>query len=152
MMEIVFLVSDEMDIGYEEDFYQEIAEVTFEKAGVEFDEAEVSLVITSDEDIRSMNAEYRDKDYATDVLSFPMSDTAFTDGGMLGDIVISSETATAQAEESDISLEREFAFLLIHGLLHLIGFDHELSDEDEEEMFDLQENILEILIDKGIVD
>ena len=70
---------------------------------------------------------------------------------MLGDIVISLDTAKNQAQERDIGLEREIAFLFIHGLLHLLGYDHETSAEDEKEMFTLQEEILKKLIDYGAV-
>jgi probable rRNA maturation factor len=65
--------------------------------------------------------------------------------------MIPLRTAEAQADENEITLEREVAFLFIHGLLHLLGYDHETSEEDEEEMFDLQENILYTLIENGIV-
>ncbi|HAL86918.1 MAG TPA: rRNA maturation RNase YbeY, partial [Deferribacteraceae bacterium] len=81
----------------------------------------------------------------------PMSEYPLDDGGMLGDIVISIDTAKKQAEENEIPLVREFAFLYIHGLLHLLGFDHELSEEDEKEMFDMQEDILRKLIKDGLV-
>ncbi|MCD8568155.1 MAG: rRNA maturation RNase YbeY [Geovibrio sp.] len=116
-----------------------------------FEDAEISVLITDDAEIRSLNAAYRQKDYATDVLSFPMVEYPLDDGGMLGDIVISIDTAKKQAQENEIELAREFAFLYIHGLLHLLGFDHETSEEDEKEMFDMQEEILRKLIGDGLV-
>ena len=109
-------------------------------------EYEISLLITDDETIRQYNKEYRNKDRATDVLSFPMEDEV-----MLGDIAISYDTAKRQAEEAEINIDRETAFLFIHGLLHLLGYDHETSKEDEEEMFALQEKILKKLVDYGTV-
>ena len=70
---------------------------------------------------------------------------------MLGDFAISYDTAKRQAEEAEINIDRETAFLFIHGLLHLLGYDHETSKEDEEEMFALQEKILKKLVDYGTV-
>lgn len=109
-------------------------------------EYEISLLITDDETIRKYNKEYRNKDRATDVLSFPMEDDI-----ILGDVAISFETAKRQSEEAEINIDREVAFLFIHGLLHLLGYDHETSQEDEEEMFALQEKILKKLVDYGTV-
>ncbi len=106
---------------------------------VEFEpDAELSVVLTDDETISGINFQYRGKDSPTDVLSFPMNEKL-----MLGDIVISVETAKKQADEAGITLYREAAFLFIHGFLHLLGFDHEKSLEDEREMYDLQEEILQ---------
>ena len=109
-------------------------------------EYEISLLITDDETIRKYNKEYRNKDRATDVLSFPMEDDI-----ILGDVAISFETAKRQSEEAEINIDREVAFLFIHGLLHLLGYDHETRQEDEEEMFALQEKILKKLVDYGTV-
>ncbi len=80
------------------------------------------------------------------MLSFPMEDDI-----ILGDVAISFETAKRQSEEAEINIDREVAFLFIHGLLHLLGYDHETSQEDEEEMFALQEKILKKLVDYGTV-
>ena len=99
----------------------------------------VSVVITDDAEIRELNRDYRNKDCATDVLSFPLYDEHGNLDEELGDIVISLERAAAQAEEYGHSLEREVAFLTAHSMLHLLGYDHE---EDEEEMFDKQKEIL----------
>lgn len=84
--------------------------------------AELSVLLCSDKFIRSVNSEWRGKDVATDVLSFPQNDQ---DGVILGDIVISLETAACQAAERDCSLRDEVRVLLLHGLLHLLGYDHE---------------------------
>lgn len=93
---------------------------------------EVSIFLTDDEGIRELNHRYRQQDAPTDVLSFPMDDAAPLDeaveqGGpvLLGDIVISLERARVQAAEYGHSPERELAFLVVHGVLHLLGFDHE---------------------------
>ncbi len=113
--------------------------------------AEVSVTFTDNEGIKELNAEHRNKDSATDVLSFPMYD--FKNGdepidGMpaeLGDIVLSIERAREQAEEFGHSLKREIAFLTVHSVLHLLGYDHETGEEDEAEMFALQDKIMDYI-------
>jgi len=111
-----------------------------------FEEVEprnVSVLITDNEEIRSLNLEYRQKDAPTDVLSFPLFDEDGTlDEDELGDIVISLERAKAQAEEYCHSFKREMAFLTVHSMLHLLGYDHVTSEEDEKVMFGKQEEIL----------
>ena len=121
------------------------AALTYEK--VEFD-CEVSLTFTDNEGIRELNREYRGRDRATDVLSFPMYDFAageepdeIGDFVTLGDIVVSLERARSQAEEYGHSFEREMGFLAVHGFLHINGYDH-YTPEEEKEMFGLQEEIL----------
>lgn len=113
--------------------------------------AEVSVTFTDNEGIHALNREYRNVDRPTDVLSFPLSDGEDydTDGDavLLGDIVISLERAQTQAEEYGHSFEREVAFLTVHSMLHLLGYDHETSPEDERDMFARQD---EILISAGI--
>ena len=86
---------------------------------------EVSVLLTGDEAIRKLNRQYRHKDAATDVLSFPAAAIA---EGIAGDLVISVETAVRQADERDHPLEMEIKLLLLHGLLHLAGYDHEADN------------------------
>jgi probable rRNA maturation factor len=90
-------------------------------------DAGLSLSLVSDAAIRALNREYRGRDAATDVLSFPLDETSNrkVPETLLGDIVISVETAHRQAAEYDASVQREIYRLLIHGLLHLKGHDHE---------------------------
>ncbi len=140
------LYTDEMNCGLTYEFFTKVAESVFNELDMQDNQYEISLLLTDDETIRQLNKEYRNKDKSTDVLSFPMEDEI-----MLGDIVISVDTAKRQAEEAEINLDRETAFLFIHGLLHLLGYDHETSQEDEAEMFALQEKILKKLIDYGTV-
>jgi len=104
---------------------------------------EISVTFTDNENIRELNKEYRDIDRETDVLSFPMDDDG--DDAVLGDVVISLEKAKSQAEEYGHSIEREISFLCVHSCLHLLGYDHETSEEDEKEMFAKQEEILNII-------
>ncbi len=100
--------------------------------------AEVSVVFTDDEYIRELNRQYRGLDKATDVLSFALAEGEepdVVDGPeetLLGDIVISLETAVRQAEEFGHGLERELAYLTVHGMLHLSGYDHETEAEKAE--------------------
>lgn len=116
-------------------------------------DCEVSLTITDNENIAEINRDMRNINAPTDVLSFPMligkngiinpSDEDFSNGFLiLGDIVISFERAKEQAEEFGHSFEREIGFLTVHSMLHLLGYDHELSEADEKIMFEKQENIL----------
>lgn len=140
------LYTDEMNCGLTYEFFTKVAESVFNELDMQDNQYEISLLLTDDETIRQLNKEYRNKDKSTDVLSFPMEDEI-----MLGDIAISVDTAKRQAEEAEINLDRETAFLFIHGLLHLLGYDHETSQEDEAEMFALQEKILKKLIDYGTV-
>lgn len=93
-------------------------------AGVGEEEASLSLRIVSDRTMRALNRKYRGKDKATDVLSFPMRERE-----LLGDIVISVDTAKRQAKAYGAPLERELERLLIHGILHLLGHDHEKASE-----------------------
>lgn len=116
-------------------------------------DAEVSVTFCDNEYIKKLNGEYRNKDKATDVLSFPMfdfdseEDPELNPNGMLplGDIVISLERAFEQAEEVGNSFEREVAFLTIHSTLHLLGYDHERSKDDEEAQCLAQREIIESL-------
>ena len=119
---------------------------------VEF-EAEVSVTLTDNEGIHELNRDFRGIDRPTDVLSFPLFDGDLTEKDLegadgekrkvpLGDIVVSMEKALEQASEYDHSLERELAFLCVHSVLHLLGYDHERSEEEETDMFRRQDEIL----------
>jgi len=102
----------------------------------------VSLSLVTAEEIRELNQQYRQKDKTTDVLSFPMEEEFQPEKvKVLGDIVISTEAVIEQAKEYDHSIEREIAYLFIHGLLHLLGYDH-LESEGKENMRKVEEEIL----------
>lgn len=126
-----------------------IVEVLEEAARVHEVDAltEVSLMFTDDETIHEMNLEYRGIDRPTDVLSFALEEGEEEEiyGGpeenLLGDIIISVETAVRQAEEYGHSVEREMAFLALHGMLHLLGYDH-MEEEERQEMRAQEEAIL----------
>ena len=108
---------------------------------------EVSVLLTDDSRITELNLEYRGIDAPTDVLAFAMredEDSNLMNPNILGDIVISLETAERQAENETHSLEEEVAFLTVHGVLHLLGYDHQ-TQEEATVMFEKQKNILENL-------
>lgn len=94
--------------------------------------AEVSVVFVDDGEMRNLNRNFRSVNKSTDVLAFPMNDGRFAviNPELLGDIVISVPMARKQAEIHEHSLERELTILLIHGLLHLLGYDHETDKEE----------------------
>ena len=105
---------------------------------------EVGITFVSDHKIRQINKQYRNKDEATDVISFALNDgdtDPEQEQGLLGDIVISAERAYLQAKEYGHSPERELAYLLIHGFLHLLGYDH-MQAEDKKIMRENEEYIL----------
>ena len=104
-----------------------------------------NIILVDNDKIHQINKEYRGVDRPTDVISFALEDdTTFvkTDFRILGDIYISLEKAREQAESYGHSLKREISFLAIHGLFHLLGYDH-MTEEEEKEMFSLQELILD---------
>ena len=113
-------------------------------------DCEVSLTFCGDDYIRELNAKYRDRDSVTDVLSFPLND--FRNGdepdeelNELGDVVINLKRAEEQAAEYGHSLEREVSFLAVHSTLHLLGLDHERSEEEDEFVNSLQDEIMKLL-------
>ena len=104
-----------------------------------------NIIIVDNETIHSINKEYRGVDRPTDVISFALEDdTSFvqTEYRILCDIYISIDKAKEQADAYGHSLKREISFLTVHGLLHLLGYDH-MTEEEEKEMFGLQELILD---------
>jgi probable rRNA maturation factor len=114
---------------------------------MEKDNCELSLVLCNDGYIQFYNKEYRGKDYPTDVLSFVDGEKA---GKItyLGDIIISIDRVKSQSEEYEVSFEEEFSRLLVHGILHLLGYDHETSEEDERIMMDIQDRLVDKVVKK----
>ena len=113
--------------------------------------AEISVIFVDDEEIHRINKEYRDVDKSTDVLSFPMFNkgeyevSPETGCVALGDIVISIEHAQAQADEFGHSFEREMAYLTVHSMLHLLGYDHEAGGIEQVRMREREEGVLKQL-------
>ena len=110
--------------------------------------AEISVTFVNNEQIHRLNLEHRNIDRETDVLSFPLGENGVYDinhdtgAKMLGDIVISIEKAFAQAEEYGHPLQREIAFLTVHSLLHLLGYDHENGGLEAVHMREKEESVL----------
>lgn len=111
---------------------------------------EISLVFTDDAEQRALNRDYRGKDRTTNVLSFPNMDDPETPGvpRLLGDVVLARETVLREAAEQNKTAADHTAHLLVHGVLHLLGYDHETPDEAEE-MESLEREILALL---GVAD
>jgi probable rRNA maturation factor len=136
---------------------QQAALLTLNKVGIQKTleelqiDTEISILFTNNDEIQLLNAQYRYKNCPTDVLSFPMQDDVnafiqdndFQEGQylLLGDIIISLEKAQEQSEKYGHSMEREVLFLFVHGLLHLLGYDH-IKEQDEQAMRALQTAIL----------
>lgn len=95
------------------------------------EEGDISLVVCDDHFICELNRKYRNRDEPTDVLSFSMQEGQEIDTSLLGDIIISLDTAKQQAEERGETLEQEFKILFVHGLLHLLGFHHSTAEEQD---------------------
>ena len=109
-------------------------------------DGEISLLIVDSEEIKSINKEFRGKDEVTDVLSFPQYEKLFkevdkTEYLVIGDIVICAKRAMQQAVEYNHGIEREFAYLVVHGMYHLIGLDH-INKEDKKVMREKEEIVL----------
>jgi probable rRNA maturation factor len=125
--------------GVESKLLSKIAHRALEVLGLS--KVELSIALVSDAQIKRLNKLYRNKDKPTDVLSFPIGEKV-EDWLILGDIVISVDTAKRQAQELGHSLEEELKRLLVHGLVHLLGYDHELGGEEEKKFFELEEFVL----------
>ena len=131
--------------------FEQLAQTTLLKTlnYLEVKNSFISVLFTDDAEMKELNRKYRGKDKSTDVLSFSMregEDFPNNEKENLGDIVISLDRANKQAKEFEISLEDEIKRLLVHGCLHLLGYQHEdVSEDKEKEMFDKQEEILQLL-------
>lgn len=117
------------------------------------DDTGISITIVGDQAIRRLNREYLQKDHPTNVISFSMQEGEFAElaGNLLGDVVISADTAAREGETSGIDAYQRLVFLLLHGVLHLAGYDHERSGEDEaQRMMQKEAEIWEILQQDGL--
>ncbi|MCZ4249349.1 rRNA maturation RNase YbeY [Bacillus amyloliquefaciens] len=128
---------------------EKLLQFAAEKEGVQ-DQAEVSVTIVTNDEIREINRDYRGKDTPTDVISFALEEEGEDEveivgadmPPVLGDIIISADRTKEQAEEYGHSFMRELGFLAVHGFLHLLGYDH-MTKEEEEEMFSKQKDLLD---------
>ena len=106
-------------------------------------DSEVSVKFTSDAEVRALNSAWRGKDKATNVLSFPMAAEAeLASAQLLGDVVLAHGICAAEAAERKVAIEVHAAHLVVHGTLHLLGYDHETSDEDAGEMEETERRAL----------
>ena len=143
-IDILWEVDEEKDI---EELINRVTKKALEMQDVTAD-VELSVVITDNDSIQAINQEFRDKDMPTDVLSFPGYEPEDIDVVknaddlmVIGDIIISREKVIEQAEEYGNTFEREFAYLLVHGILHLLGYDH-MQDDEKAVMREQEEKIL----------
>ena len=115
--------------------------------------AELSVVLVGDEEIRELNRRFLDRDRPTNVIAFSMLEGEFStiNPELLGDVVISVETAATEAGHGGVSVERQTAFLLVHGLLHLLGYEHEEDTGERARMEEAEKELYEALIDRGLV-
>jgi len=148
-LEIDFLDETNELSEHEINEIEKLLNYTAEKENVE-EGSELSVTFVSNERIQEINREYRDKDRPTDVISFALEEMGEGEleivgegiPRILGDIIISIPKAREQAEEYNHSFMRELGFLAVHGLLHLLGYDH-MNEQDEKQMFDRQKEILD---------
>jgi probable rRNA maturation factor len=114
---------------------------------LECPEGELSIVIVDDPQIAELNARYLNRQGPTNVISFPMREGEFSDisPDLLGDVVISADTAQKEADDQETTLEKRFNELLIHGILHLFGYDHEKDETRASEMEEKSRALLEII-------
>jgi len=133
----------------DEELLRRVTTEVLRREGVE-DEVALSVIITDDEAVRELNRQFRDVDAPTDVLAFGSGEegdfvTAPGEPAYLGDVVISYHRAVVQAEEYGHSLNRELALLAVHGVLHLLGYDH-ANEAERMEMWAIQNEVLESLL------
>lgn len=143
---MALLINDEVKVDYQfKELFEEVINIVYKKLNISKD-YDLSVSFVDDKKIRQINNDFRNINKKTDVISFAMLDSqdivSQDDSDLdLGDIFISIETATQQAKEINQSRNREILFLFIHGLLHLLGYDHQ-DIETEKIMFNLQEEII----------
>lgn len=127
---------------------EKAAACALELEGIQQDNVEISVTFVSEEEIKELNAQYRDVDSVTDVLSFPQFEDPeeYPEEGdiCIGDVVICEPQAARQAEEFGHSYEREIIYLFTHSVLHLLGYDH-MEPEEKAQMRDREEEIMDYL-------
>jgi probable rRNA maturation factor len=129
--------------------FKRIASAILELVGKE--KVELSLVLVGNAEMQKLNAKYRHKDYSTDVLSFPAGTIFPVETSLLGEVIISVEKAAQQAKERRRTLDEEMITLLIHGIVHLLGYDHERSSKDARVMGRLEKKIHRQLCERGLI-
>jgi probable rRNA maturation factor len=157
-MNIISQISNDTSLWEEkldlisDDYIEKITKIILEELNFKKDitNVEISILLTSDLNIKSLNQQYRNKNAATNVLSFPSEDLLeielcdfphYQGHAVLGDIVFAYETCISEAEQENIDFIDKFSHLLVHSILHLLGYDHE-DDEDAKKMEDMEDIIL----------
>jgi probable rRNA maturation factor len=115
---------------------------------LDFPEGEISILLVDDPQITILNQQYLDRQGPTNVIAFAMREGEFSHltPHLLGDVVISMDTAAREAQEADLSPERRFNELLIHGILHLFGYDHEESEKEARRMEEKSRELMELIL------
>lgn len=113
------------------------------------EQSDLTIGLIGDAEMRKLNAQFRHKDYPTDVLSFPVEADLPGAAHLLGDVIICVDQARRQAKERDRLLKEEIVTLLVHGVVHLLGYDHERSARDARIMARLEKKIYRALCDQG---
>ncbi len=146
----VDVFNENIELPYKEiesKYVQFIATKTIEL--LELKNIKTTIVLSDDNFIKDINRDYRKKDYATDVLSFPTREEPFPTGDSeledIGDIFISLDKAFSQSLEYEVTIKQELKRLVIHGILHLVGYDHERSEADESIMTEKEELIFNLI-------
>ncbi len=115
-------------------------------------DSELSILILDDPEIAQLNQQYRDRQSPTNVLAFPMheGDCSDINPELIGDVVISAQTAAREGKELGFSFKQRFNFLMVHGILHLFGYDHEISEEEAIKMDRKTEELYKLIKDINI--
>lgn len=146
MLTVDFIDENELITAVQLDEIEKLLQFAAEQEGIDED-TEVAVSFVDEEEIQTINKSYRNKDSVTDVISFALEEGEDEDyeipdaPRVLGDIIICVKRAEEQAEDFGHSIERELGFLSVHGLLHLLGYDH-MNEVDEKKMFGRQDEIL----------
>jgi probable rRNA maturation factor len=114
-------------------------------------DSELSLALVGNAEMQELNARYRRKDYPTDVLSFPIDESLPSPSRLLGDVIISVEKAREQAQQRGRTQDEEMVTLLIHGIVHLLGYDHERSAKEARVMKRLENKIYRQLCEQRLL-
>lgn len=142
---IVNQVKQRIPRKFVEQWAQDLSQLLLKKKVIKKSQAELelTLVFLDKKPARKINFEFRGKDYATDVLSFDS-----VDEDSLGELVLCPEVLERQAREHGLTYQQELGYMLLHGVLHLLGYDHETNEADAKRMFTLQDELFEKLLKK----
>ena len=149
MLDLVFKNSTD-DSSFDEGFFNKILTIALGKLTLQDQQISLSINLVNESEIQELNKKYRGRDRVTDVLSFPMSEnfleayqlTSLPANSDLGDIFVCLSFAKNQAKSENIGIDRKLAQLAVHGFLHLLGYDHERSDQEAKTMFSFESEIL----------